>query len=230
MPARTGGDPDDIGARGITSGGIIASADFARLAGEFLDALRQAPPADGVYFALHGAMAADNEDDPEGFLLAAARKILGERIPIVASFDLHGILTDRMLKHADAIVLYHTYPHIDFFETGQRAARLLLRLLKKEIKPVTARVAIPALVRGDELITATGVYGQLIREAQAIEQSQGGLSAGLFIGNPFTDVPDLGCYTVVATDNDPERAEREALRMANAFWRRSAVKRTCRLD
>src|SRR4051794_14668200 len=46
-----------FGARGITSGGIIAAADFTRLAAAFLDALRQAPPADGVYFALHGAMA-----------------------------------------------------------------------------------------------------------------------------------------------------------------------------
>ena len=99
-------------------------------------------------------MAAENEDDPEGYLLAEARKILGERIPLVASFDLHGILTDRMLEHADAIVVYHTYPHVDFFETGQRAARLLLRLMAGEVKPVTARVFIPALVRGDELITA----------------------------------------------------------------------------
>jgi microcystin degradation protein MlrC len=205
-------------ARGVTSGGTIAAADFARLAGEFLDALRRAPTPDGVYFALHGAMAAENEDDPEGFLLAETRKILGERIPIVASFDLHGVLTDRMLEHADAIVIYHTYPHVDFFETGQRAARLLLCLLAGEVRPVTARVPIPALVRGDELITRTGVFGRFVREAQAIEQSPGGLSAGLFIGNPFTDVPDLGCNTVVVTDGDPQRAQREAIRLAEEFW------------
>ena len=83
---------------------------------------------DGVYFALHGAMAAANEEDPEGHLLAEARKLLGEHVPLVASFDLHGVLTDRMLKHVDAAVLYHTYPHVDFLETGQRAARLLLRI------------------------------------------------------------------------------------------------------
>src|SRR5207249_12308546 len=111
------------------------------------------------------------EEDPEGYFLQEARKLLGETIPIVASFDLHGILTDRMLQHADAIVVYHTYPHVDFFETGQRAARLLLRLLRKEIRPVTARVAMPALVRGDELITASGVYGDLVRQAQAVELS-----------------------------------------------------------
>ena len=207
-----------FGARGITSGGTIAQADFERLASELLDSVRQAGPVDGAYFALHGAMAADKEEDPEGYFLQEARKILGEQIPIVASFDLHGILTDRMLQHADAMVVYHTYPHIDFFETGQRAARLLLRLLRKEIRPVTARVAIPALVRGDELITATGVFGKMIGQAQQIEQSAGGVSAGMFIGNPFTDVPELCCDSVVVTDNDPERAEREALRLAIEFW------------
>jgi microcystin degradation protein MlrC len=31
-------------------------------------------------------MAAQNEDDPEGFLLAEARQALGERIPIVVSW------------------------------------------------------------------------------------------------------------------------------------------------
>ena len=154
-------------ARGITSGGTIPASDF-RPAGRANSSseVRRAGPVDAAYFALHGAMAAENEDDPEGYLLAEARKILGEQIPIVVSFDLHGILTDRMLQHADAIVVYHTYPHVDFFETGRRAARLLLRLLAGEVRPVTAKVEIPALVRGDELITATGVFGQFIRQAR----------------------------------------------------------------
>jgi len=210
-------------ARGITSGGTIPAADFRRIADEFLSDLRAAGPVDAAYFALHGAMSAASEDDPEGYLLAEARKILGEAIPIVASFDLHGILTERMLRHTDAIVLYHTYPHIDFRETGERAARLLLRLLDKTIRPVTARVRIPALVRGDELITETGVYGKLVQEAQAIERGPGGLSAGIFIGNPFTDVPDLACYSVVCTDGDPDLASREAVRLAELFWERRAA-------
>ncbi len=205
-------------ARGITSGGPIAAADWTWLAGEFLDGIRKAAPVDGVYFALHGAMAAENELDPDGYLLAQTRKLLGEAVPIVASYDLHGILTDRMLAQADASVVYHTYPHIDFFETGRRAARLLLRIMNGEVKPVSARVFIPALVRGDELITQTGVFGQIIGQAQEIEQRPGGLSAGIFIGNPFTDVPELGCSSLVVTDNDPERAQQEALRLADAFW------------
>ena len=202
----------------ITSGGTLAKAAWERIAGEFLDAIRAVTKVDGVYFCMHGAMASEEEVDPEGHLLAEARKILGEEIPIVVSLDLHGILTDRMLEHSDAIVAYHTYPHVDFFETGQRAARLLLRLMAGGGRPVTAKVAIPALVRGDELITAPGLFGKSIRAAQAVEASEGGLSAGMFIGNPFTDVPALQTYSFVVTDNDPARAEREALAIAKGFW------------
>ena len=205
-------------ARAITSGGTLTAADFRRIAGEFLDAIRGAPPVDGVYFSLHGAMAAEDEDDPEGFLLSETRRLLGERVPIVVSLDLHGIPTDRMLRHADAVVVFHTYPHVDFYETGERAARLLLRLMDTAVKPVTAKAAIPALVRGDELITATGLFGQSIRAAQAIEESPGGLSAGMFIGNPFTDVPELQTYSVVVIDDDSDRARREAVEMARGFW------------
>lgn len=206
-------------AKAITSAGTLAAEDFGRIAQEFLEALRKAPPVDGVYFSLHGAMGAENEDDPEGFLLQEARKILGERVPIVVSLDLHGILTDRMLRHADAVVVYHTYPHVDFFETGERAARLLLKIVAGQVKPVTARVKIPALVRGDELITATGLFGESIRAAQAIEASAGGLSAGMFIGNPFTDVRELRTNSIVVTDGDEARACREAEQMAAGFWK-----------
>ena len=202
----------------ITSGGTLDQSSWERIASEFLGGIRDAPPVDGVYFCLHGAMASQEELDPEGWLLAETRKILGERIPIVVSLDLHGILTDRMLQHSDAIVAYHTYPHVDFFETGERAARLILRILSGEVKPVTAKVPIPALVRGDELITATGLFGQCIRMAQECERNPPGLSAGMFIGNPFTDVPSLQSYSFVVTDNDFALAERDAISIANRFW------------
>ena len=153
----------------ITSGGPLEKAAWERIATEFLDSIRAAPPVDGVYFCMHGAMASPGELDPEGWLLGETRKILGAHIPIVVSLDLHGVLSDRMLQHSDAIVAYHTYPHVDFFQTGQRAARLLLRILAGGVRPVTAKVAIPALVRGDELITATGLFGQSIRIAQEVE-------------------------------------------------------------
>lgn len=209
----------------ITSGGTLATAAWERISREFLDSIRAAPPVDAVYFCMHGAMASEHELDPEGYLLAEARTILGDHIPIVLSLDLHGILSDRMIEHSDAIIAYHTYPHVDFFETGQRAARLLLRIESGEVKPVTARVAIPALVRGDELITSSGLFGESIRIAQQVENDTPGLSAGMFIGNPFTDVPALQTVSFVVTDNDPELAIRETLRIADRFWQNHAQMR-----
>ncbi|MBM3457975.1 MAG: M81 family metallopeptidase [Armatimonadetes bacterium] len=202
----------------ITSGGTLQAADFQRIAEEFCEAVAAASPVDACYFSLHGAMSAEGEEDPEGYLLAQARKILGERIPFVLSLDLHGILTDRMLQHSDAAAVYHTYPHVDMFSTGQRAARLLHRILEEGARPVTAMVRVPALVRGDEMITATGRIRHVIQAAQEIEASPGGLSAAMFWGNPFTDVENLRSNSLVTIDGDRERAEREAIRLASLFW------------
>lgn len=209
-------------ARGITSGGVIPAADFARIETEWRESIKAAGPVDGAYFALHGATATEDEDDPEGRLLEIARELLGESIPFVASFDMHGILTDRMMQHCDAITVYHTYPHVDFQRTGERAAQLLMDRLDDKIQPVMAKVEIPALVRGDELITETGRFGRLIDQAKEIEQTDAGLSAGFFIGNPFTDVPELRSYAIVVTDNAPELAAEHAERLASQFWEQRA--------
>lgn len=210
------------GARAYSSAGTLTADGFAALARGFLDAVRRHADVDGIYFALHGAMSVDGEDDPEGYLLAESRKIVGEEKPIVVSLDLHGVLTDRILEHADAVVTYHTYPHVDFATTGQRAARVLLGILRDGLRPVTAKVSIPALVRGDELITETGLLGGFIRRCQALENGAGGVSAGMFIGNPFTDVPALQSHAlVVLDDREPgaaERAGREATSLAEDFW------------
>ena len=205
-------------AKAVTSGGLLAADDFSRIAGEFMDSLAGAGQVDAAYFSLHGAMAAEGQDDPEGFLLSESRKILGEDLPIVVSLDLHAIVTDQMLRCSDAIVAYHTYPHVDFSQTGARAARLLLAILSGEARPVTARVRIPMLVRGDELITKTGSFGQVIRGAKQFERLRRGLSAGVIIGNPFTDVPDLRSNSFAVANSDPQLAAEHALRLARQMW------------
>ena len=205
------------------SAGPLAQESFDRIASEFLEHVQQnTDHLDACYIAMHGAMGATTELDPEGYILQEMRKILGPDIPIVLSLDLHGILTARMLENINGLAIYHTYPHVDFIDTGQRAARLLLRILGENAKPIVARVRVPVLVRGDELITETGVFGQSIRYAQALEKQEGVLAAGMMIGNPFTDVPELCTQSVIVTNNNPELAEREALQMANDFWERRA--------
>ena len=201
------------------SAGPLSRQGFERLAWELLAAIREhAQRVDALYFALHGAMGAEHELDPEGYLLEEVRKILGPGRPIVASLDLHGILTARMLRHLTGLAVYHTYPHQDFVDTGERAARQLLRILDERRRPAIARVVVPALVRGPELMTRTGVYGEIIRAAKQLEQQDGVLAAAMIIGNPFTDVPELCSQAVVVTDNNPALAGEAALRLAGDFW------------
>lgn len=206
--------------RAITSGGTLAAEAWSRISREFLEGVAQAwqsGPIDGIYFSMHGAMCAASDSDPEGYLLQETRRIVGQSVPIVLSLDLHGIVTDRMLSHIDALAAYRTYPHNDFASTGERAANLLVRIMRGEVKPVTAIVRIPALVRGDELITATGLIGERIRECEAFEAA-GGLSGNMFWGNPFTDVPELCSYSVMIADGDETLAVEAAMRSATAFW------------
>ena len=217
--AAAGVDPVLTIAARAGSGGLLSADGWARLSREVLDHVRAGlTDIDGIYVSLHGAMGADGELDPEGYLLARIREMAGRAMPIVISLDLHGILTDMMLKAIDGLAIYRTYPHVDFADTGARAAKLLLRLLGGGIKTVIARVVIPALVRGDELITKSGCYGELLAETQRLEAEGAALAAGVMIGNPFTDVPELCSQVIVATDGDPAGAKREAERIAGEFW------------
>lgn len=201
------------------SAGPLSRAGFERVADELLGTIdANASGVDGMYFCLHGAMGSEYEFDPEGYFLEQTRALLGMHVPIVVSLDLHGLLTDRMLRHCDAIAVYRTYPHEDFVDTGERAARLLLRILDRGARPLMARVVIPALVRGPELITKTGLYGKILRRAEEMELKEGVLGAAVLIGNPFTDAPELCTQSLVITDNDAGLAEQCAIELAEMFW------------
>ncbi|MBT5588818.1 MAG: M81 family metallopeptidase [Gemmatimonadetes bacterium] len=206
------------GANSVTSGGPVATADLDEMTDELLAAVAaQADDVDGAYIAFHGAMAGVDEPDPEGRILARVRQLLGDR-PIVCSFDLHAILADRIVQNADIVVALHTYPHVDQRETGQRAARNLVRLLRGGVTPAVAHVRLPLLVRGDELITATGLFGEAIERCRQFEATPKGLSALVNIGNPFTDVPELRTNVIVTSDGDPDGARQLAEELASFMW------------
>ncbi len=102
---------------------------YERIGGEIVRRLAEAGPVDGVYLDLHGAMVTEHLDDGEGELLARVRRVVGPRVPVVASLDLHANVSRAMMEQSDAMVAYRTYPHIDMAPTGARAARLLDRML-----------------------------------------------------------------------------------------------------
>src|SRR6185312_5200486 len=58
-----------------------------------LNGIREAGPVDALCLRLHGAGVAEGVDDIEGELLKEIREIVGPRVPIVVTLDLHGNMT-----------------------------------------------------------------------------------------------------------------------------------------
>ena len=86
---------------------------------------------DGVYLDLHGAAVVDSFPDAEGEFLRRVRAIVGDTMPLTISLDPHANLTAAMVRLADAIVPFRTYPHVDMKDAGARAARLLLERIRR---------------------------------------------------------------------------------------------------
>src|SRR5436190_20179887 len=200
-----------------------ATADtFDWLRDELIGSLKQARPVDGVLLALHGSLAADWHPDVEGEILAAVRTTVGPNVPVIATLDLHANITPEMAAAADALVLYHTAPHVDVFQTGQRAAALLHRILVDGARPVTAFVKTPCVLPAERANTeaTSGVSADLKHRLQAIENCPEVLTAGLATVQPWLDIPQLGSAVVVTTDNEPQLAEELSREVASDLWRR----------
>jgi microcystin degradation protein MlrC len=119
---------------------------YERIVKVMVEGISAAGPLDAVYLDLHGAMVTEHLDDGEGEILARVRRVVGKDVPLVASLDLHANVTPEMVEHADALIAYRTYPHVDMADTGRAAAKHLARLLKTKQKFAKAFRQLPFLI------------------------------------------------------------------------------------
>ena len=192
--------------------------DFERLLREFEAGLKKARP-DALLLAMHGAQTAEGEDDVEGAVLAIARRVLGPDKPIVMSLDLHANITRRMVDLATAIVGYHTYPHIDMFEVGQKSARLMMRILRGACKPAMAMRKLPLIIPPENSQTHRGPMAKLIQAAQALETSGKAEAVSIFPVQPWMDIDEMGCAVIAVTNNDARAARKHADGLAARLWK-----------
>jgi len=138
---------------------------YERIATVLIDGIASAGPLDAVYLDLHGAMVAEHLDDGEGEILARIRKVIGKDLPLVVSLNLHANVTPEMIEHADALIAYRTYPHVDMADTGRAAARHLALLLKTGRRFAKAFRQLPFLIPISWQCTndqpAMGIYRKL---------------------------------------------------------------------
>ncbi|MGO8830642.1 MAG: M81 family metallopeptidase [Steroidobacteraceae bacterium] len=183
--------------------GYVRDDAFERIAERLCGAISGSGPLDGVYLDLHGAMVTRRFDDAEGELLERVRALIGPRIPLVASLDFHANISARMVRAADALTVYRTYPHIDMAETGARAAEVLLKLAQgaRSFKAYRqGEYLVPLHMGATEFEPNRRLFGTLL------DLSNTSLTSDIALGFPPSDVPDAG-PSILAYAHSADRAE-----------------------
>lgn len=202
-------------------GGPLTADCYQTLKAELLETLRTSLPMDGVLLPLHGAAAVDDVGDLEGDLLQAVRGVIGPDIPLVATLDLHAHVTAAMVRHADALIAWETYPHADSFRTGQRGAQLLVDILAGRCRPTMAMAKVPVVTSAIHGSThGDDPFAQLMRQAKALEGRNGVLSTSMILVQPYLDQADMGSGAIVITNDDLPAAVAQAEVLARAYWAR----------
>ena len=172
---------------------------------------------DAVLLDLHGAMVTQTYEDGEGELLKRVRAIVGPRVPVGVALDMHSNLYDAMATHATAIAGYQTYPHIDMYETGQRAGRAILAQLAGKAHPTMAwgrNSMLPHVMRQGSADSPNRELQARCRQMEA----EGALAASVFVGFPNADIEFAGLSAVVVTDNDAALARRWCDELLALAW------------
>lgn len=200
-----------------TPAGPVDDDVIDEVVGEIIDGCERSR-ADGLLLALHGAMVSRSHPGADGEVLRRLRRALGEGMPIVATLDFHGNVAAVMAEDADALIGYQTYPHIDQRQIGLAAARMMVRTIRKEIRPRTAVARPPMILNllGQE--TDREPMRSLMALAREAERRPGLLSVSLMAGFPYADVPMMGPAVIVVADDDRDAAQAVADELAGKMW------------
>ena len=203
-------------AQATPSGTIEADAYFT-MKHAILDGIRAVLPVDGVLLALHGAGVADGVEDLEGDLACAVRALVGPGIPIAAVYDLHGNVTDAMRDACDLTLPCKLYPHTDFHERGIEAVDLLLRVIRRELEPVTFVRRLPMLPY--IVTTHAGFIPAEVNEVcRKLADQAGVIDCSWFHGFPYADIAAPCPAVVCTTAGDGALAQRCADEVAAWIW------------
>ncbi|HVO30310.1 MAG TPA: MlrC C-terminal domain-containing protein, partial [bacterium] len=129
-------------------------------------------------------------------------------------------VSPAMARYSTALVIYRSNPHLDQEQRGEEAARLLVRTLAGEIRPVQALEAPPFFVQISRQYTSVEPASLLYRDIEEVLQWPGILSASVAMGFYYADVEEMGTTFLAVADNDAALARRAARWMAERAWAR----------
>lgn len=202
-------------------GGALTDKCFQAFHDEIINRAKEAGELDGVLLLLHGAAVSESVADIEGELLKSMRDVVGNHIPVMVTLDLHAHITETMVKLSTALFGWETYPHMDSYTTGARAADLMVRTLNKQINPVQVMARVPVLTSAINASTERpGPFYDLMKKAKKWEHEGKCLSSSVFLVHPYIDRPEMGSGALIVTDNDPQAAATMAREIAQEYWDR----------
>lgn len=201
-------------------GGVVERNAFDLLKNEILEAVRKSGRLDGIYMEMHGALHVEGYADAQETLTREIRMIVGPQVLISASFDLHGNISPGFVAHLNLLTAYRTAPHRDIEETKERAMRLLLDALDKNLHPQIASVTIPILVPGEKSTSDEQPLRSFYEALPAFSEKEGILDASILVGYCWADLPRSAMRVfVLASDRKfVDFAQREAEKMADQIW------------
>ncbi|HEX3350600.1 MAG TPA: M81 family metallopeptidase, partial [Acetobacteraceae bacterium] len=205
--------------RGSGSGWLTTEA-YETFAGRMVEDIAKRGPFDGVYMALHGAMAVRGVPRPEAEFARRVRATVGPKVRIAATFDPHGNEDEEFLRHADFAFCVKYFPHYDSHLQGERAARMLIRAIRGDYAPRSVTVKVPILSPTVLQWTGASPWMDLVQRALVWEARATDLYVNVFFAFPWSDVPDVGMTIQATTNGDDALARRVADDMAAWAWRR----------
>jgi microcystin degradation protein MlrC len=188
-----------------TSGGRVTQAAFDELVGCLEAAVRAEAAWDGIALVLHGAMSCEHCDDGDAEILRRVREAAGPDVPVAATIDPHGNVSAGMTDNANIICTYRTTPHIDQYDTARRAAAILERAMRGEVRPRMVLARRPMLYAFDRARTHNGAgpMVEALEIARRWEQEHPGvLSVGVQAGFSHADTPQTGPSVFIVGDGD----------------------------
>lgn len=196
-------------------GAAVVRSAYEALRDELLQRLRDALPVDIVALDMHGGMVAQGYDDCEGDILARVRAIVGPEVPVGCLLDPHTHLSPEMHRNA-LLMCYRENPHIDIDSRGRELVDLLIRVARREIRPVTS---VFGCRMADVFQTLREPMKAFVERMRAIERDEPGvLSISIVHGFRRADIPLLGTHVLVITDDRAEAGAQIAERLGRQLF------------
>ncbi len=198
-------------------GGPVDKNFFLKTIENISNDLKKHTLIDGIIFLMHGAMYVKGINDPEGFFIKKIRSKVSKRCKLSLSYDLHGQMTDSIIKNINYFAAYKTAPHIDVKQTYSRAIKMLIDGILNNKKNHIIWEKIPVLVSGEMSSTIVKPCKKIYKNLNIFNKLKGINDCNLLIGYVWADTKRATASAIVNC-TDANIGKRICKKIALSYW------------